>query len=72
MTFPPDDRTTNLVIWTILGAVVLVWVVVTTSSRRLPTFGDLVRFLRGFWVFRWALLTFWVWLGWHLLIRTTA
>lgn len=72
MMFPPADRATNLVIWAVLGIVVFLWVVVTTGSRRLPTFVDLLRFLRRFWILRWALLAFWIWIGWHLLVRTTA
>lgn len=72
MIYLPDDRTANLVLWVVLWSLILIWVLITTCSRRLPTFADLTRFVRRFWLLRWALLGFWIWLGWHLLIRTTA
>jgi len=72
VTLLPADRSANLVIWAVVWAAVLVWAVVTIRSPLLPTFVDLVRFVCRFWLLRWALLAFWIWLGWHLLVRTTA
>lgn len=72
MIYLPADRTANLVIWVVVWTLIVVWVVITGLSTRLPSVVELVRFLQQAWLVRWALLAFWVWLGWHLLIRTTA
>lgn len=71
MNFLPADRTANLVIWVVVWAIVLCWVVVTALSPRLPSVADVVRFGRRHWLVRWGVLGFWVWLGWHLFVRTT-
>lgn len=72
VTFLPADRSANLVLWVVVWSLVLLWVVVTARSPALPNLVDLVRFVRRFWLLRWALLAFWIWLGWHLFVRTTA
>ena len=67
----PEDRTANLVIWAVLWTLILSWALVTALKPRLPSVADLTRFARRYWLLRWALIAFWVWLGWHLFVRTT-
>lgn len=72
MIWLPEDRTANLVLWVVLLGAIAAWVVVTLAVRRLPSVADVTAFVRRWWILRWAALAFWVWLGWHLFVRTTA
>jgi hypothetical protein len=67
----PADRTTNLLIWAVIWAALWGWQAVTVAVDRLPSFVLVVRLFRATWLTRWALLAGWVWLGWHIFVRTT-
>jgi Family of unknown function (DUF6186) len=40
------------------------------SRGRFPTFGDVLSFLMRSRVGRWFVLIGWIWLGWHLFVRS--
>lgn len=71
MNLPPANLRVNIAIWAVLFGAVVVWQVVTARSRDLLSFGDVIRLARGSWILRWSLLASWIWLGWHLFVRTT-
>jgi hypothetical protein len=60
-----------LVGWIALGLATLTAEVVgLLSNGRLPTLGDVLSFLMRSRVGRWFVLIGWVWLGWHLFVRS--
>jgi hypothetical protein len=60
-----------LVGWIVLGLAMLVAEAVgLLSGRRFPTLGDVLSFLMRSRVGRWFVLIGWVWLGWHLFVRS--
>lgn len=67
----PDDRTANLLVWAVVWSALLGWQAITARSADLPSIAVVVRLLRVTWLTRWALLLGWVWLGWHIFVRTT-
>ena len=57
--------------WVILGLAALAAEVVgLLSGGRFPTLGDVLSFLMRSRVGRWFVLIGWVWLGWHLFVRS--
>jgi hypothetical protein len=68
---PPADWTVNIVIWATIAAAIAGWQIIAVRSPDLPAFGDLIRLARRSWLLRWSIVAFWVWLGWHLFVRTT-
>ena len=66
----PPDRASNLIIWAVVWAGFFAWAAITAASARLPSFADVLAFLRRFYPVRLMLLAFWAWLGWHLFVRT--
>jgi hypothetical protein len=57
--------------WVILGLAALVAEVVgLMSGGRFPTLGDVLSFLMRPRAGRWFVLIGWVWLGWHLFVRS--
>jgi Family of unknown function (DUF6186) len=57
--------------WVVLGLAMLVTEVVgLLSGGRFPTLGDVLSFLMRSRVGRWFVLIGWVWLGWHLFVRS--
>lgn len=60
-----------LVGWIVLGLAMLVAEMAgLLSGRRFPTLGDVLSFLMRSRVGRWFVLIGWVWLGWHLFVRS--
>src|SRR6266566_3896858 len=60
-----------LTVWIVLGlATVVAEVVGLLSGGRFPTLGDVMSFLMRSRVGRWFVLIGWVWLGWHLFVRS--
>jgi hypothetical protein len=60
-----------LTVWIVLGlAAVVAEVVGLLSGGRFPTLGDVMSFLMRSRVGRWFVLIGWVWLGWHLFVRS--
>ncbi|HEX8860117.1 MAG TPA: DUF6186 family protein [Actinomycetes bacterium] len=57
--------------WVVLGLAMLVAEVVGLfSGGRFPTLGDVLSFLMRSRVGRWFVLICWVWLGWHVFVRS--
>lgn len=57
--------------WIVLGlATLTVEVIGLLSGGRFPTLGDVLSFLMRSRVGRWFVLIGWVWLGWHLFVRS--
>lgn len=66
----PSDWTLNVAIWAVIWSAIFAWQLVTVRSARLPTFATVIRLARRWWLTRYGLVLFWVWLGWHLFVRT--
>jgi Family of unknown function (DUF6186) len=57
--------------WIALGLLAIgAEVVGLLSNGRFPTFGDVLSFLMRSRVGRWFVLIGWIWLGWHLFVRS--
>lgn len=54
------------IVWTIIGAAWVVWLVWSTLWARAPSIGRLVRSLLGSWLGRFVALAAWAGAGWHL------
>jgi Family of unknown function (DUF6186) len=66
-------RTVTLTGWIVLGlAVGVAELVGVLSNSRFPTLGDVLAFLMRPRVGRWFVLIGWLWLGWHLFVRSGA
>ncbi len=64
-------RSVFLTGWVVLGlAAVAAEVIGLLSDERFPTLGDVLSFLMRPRVGRWLVLVGWVWLGWHLFVRS--
>jgi hypothetical protein len=68
---PPHDRAANLALWVLIAACLVGWQLFTMFSKKLPTVAVVFQEARRFWVTRWFVLLGWVWLGWHLFVRTS-
>jgi hypothetical protein len=66
----PSDWTLNIIIWAVVWSALAVLQVIAARHDDVASFGTIVRFLRRWWVTRWVMLAFWVWLGWHIFVRT--
>ena len=64
-------RDVGLAAWALLALAVVALTIVAGRSETMPTFGELVRSLTRHIVVRTVLLAGWVWLGWHVLVRST-
>jgi hypothetical protein len=59
-------------IWAaIVAALLVIEVVGCVARNRFPTAGDLLHALLESRIGRWVFLLGWLWLGWHLLVRTS-
>ena len=57
--------------WILLGLATLIAEVVgLLSNGRFPTFGGVLDFLTRSRPGRWFVLIGWLWLGWHLFVRS--
>jgi hypothetical protein len=54
------------VVWTVIGAGWLVWLVVTLLVRQLPGIGSVVHAVLGSWLGRVIALAAWAEAGWHV------
>jgi uncharacterized protein DUF6186 len=58
--------------WAALAVGMLVAAIIGCVARtRFPTAGDLLHALLEPRIGRWVFLLGWLWLGWHLLVRTS-
>lgn len=67
----PDTRTANLIVWAVVWALLLGWQAITSKMPSMPTIAAVAGLLRATWPTRWLLLAGWIWLGWHIFVRTT-
>ena len=65
-----SSRTVTLVGYAVLAAALVTYELVGLVWRRTPTLGEAVTMATRSRVGRWALLGAWLWLGWHLFVRT--
>jgi hypothetical protein len=61
----------TLAVWALLVAAFVVTEIVALRGSRLPTLGDLLRVLLEPRVGRWLLFAGWLWLGWHVFVRSS-
>jgi hypothetical protein len=71
MNVPPHDRATNLALWVLIAGCLVGWHLITMLSKQLPSVAVVFQHARRLWVTRWIVLLGWVWLGWHLFVRTS-
>ena len=64
-------RTVTLTGWIVIGvAVTAAELAGFLSKGRFPSFGDVLAFLMRTRIGRWFVLIGWLWLGWHLFVRS--
>jgi hypothetical protein len=68
---PPHDRAANLTLWVLIAGGLVGWQLFTMLSKRLPTIVVVFQYARRHWLTRWIVLLGWIWLGWHLFVRTS-
>lgn len=66
------SRTVTLVGYCVLAAALLGCQVASLVSRRIPGIGQVASLVASRRAGRWLLLAGWLWLGWHLFVRTHA
>jgi hypothetical protein len=71
VTVPPHDRAANLALWVLIAGCLVGCQLFTMFSKRFPTVAVVFQQARRFWVTRWIVLFGWIWLGWHLFVRTS-
>ncbi len=64
------SRGATLLGYAVLAALMVVYELVGVVWRRTPTVGEAVRVLTRSWLGRSVVLASWLWLGWHLFVRT--
>ena len=66
------SRTTTLVGYCVIAAILLGCQVASVVTRRIPTVGQVASLIASHRAGRWLLLTGWLWVGWHLFVRSSA
>jgi hypothetical protein len=66
------SRTTTLVGYGVIAAALVACHLTNLVSGRIPPIGQAVSVLVRRRPARWLLLTGWLWLGWHLFVRSHA
>jgi hypothetical protein len=61
----------SFAIWAVLVAAFVTMELIALRSSRLPTLGDLLRVLLEPRAGRWLLFAGWLWLGWHVFVRSS-
>ncbi len=64
------SRTTTLAGYAVLAAALVACQVVALVTRRIPTIGQVASAVARRPVGRWLLLAGWLWIGWHLFVRS--
>ena len=66
------SRTVTLVGYCVIAAALLGCQVASLLSRRIPSLGQFLSLVASRRSGRWLLLAGWLWMGWHLFVRTSA
>ena len=66
------SRAVTLVGYWVLAAALLACQLASVVSRRVPSVGQFVSLVASRRAGRWLLLAGWLWMGWHLFVRTSA
>ena len=64
------SRTATLVGYYVIAALLLGCQLATLVSSRMPTIGQLAALIASRRAGRWLLLAGWLWVGWHLFVRS--
>jgi hypothetical protein len=64
------SRAVTVAGYVLLAAALLACQVVAMATGRIPTLGQAVSAVTRRPVGRWALLASWLWIGWHLFVRS--
>jgi hypothetical protein len=64
------SRATTLAGFAVIALAMVAGQAVSLLSGRLPTLGQVVSLVTRRWPARWLLLAGWLWLGWHLFVRS--
>lgn len=64
------SRTTTLVGYCVIAAALLGCQLVALVSRGIPSIGEVASLVAGRRAGRWLLLAWWLWVGWHLFVRS--
>ena len=66
------NRAVTLAGYVVLALALVVCEVVALLTRRIPTLGQAASGVARRPVGRWVLLSGWLWIGWHLFVRSHA
>lgn len=66
------SRTVTLVGYCVIAAALLACQVASRVSCHIPSIGQFVSLVASRRAGRWLLLAGWLWMGWHLFVRTSA
>ena len=66
------SRTATLLGYGVIAAALVACQLVSLTSHRIPTIGRALAHVAGRRVARWLLLAGWLWVGWHLFVRSHA
>ena len=64
------SRTTTLVGYGVIAAALLGCQAASLVSPRIPSIGQLASLIASRRLGRWLLLAAWLWVGWHLFVRS--
>lgn len=64
------SRTTTLVGYCLIAAALLGCQLASLVSRRIPSIGQVASLIASRRAGRWLLLAGWLWVGWHLFVRS--
>ena len=65
------SRTTTLVGYCVIAATLLGCQLASAVSPRIPSIGQVASVIASRRAGRWLLLAGWLWVGWHLFVRST-
>lgn len=66
------SRTATLAGYWAIAALLLACQIASTLSRRMPSIGQVASLIASRRPGRWLLLAAWLWVGWHLFVRSQA
>ena len=64
------NRTVTLIGYCVIAAALLGCQLLSLASRRMPTIGQVASLIASRCAGRWVLLAGWLWVGWHLFVRS--
>ena len=64
------SRTTTLIGYCLIAGALVGCQLASVISRRMPSIGQVASLIASRWAGRWLLLAGWLWVGWHLFVRS--